>query len=117
MNAFSARLLMSAVPGIVVGRLLDRLGPRLVMTPGSLPGVTALLSVATAPSPQWFLAAWMFAGRPQSMLLYIPAFAALTRWSGPRRVLAMTTLSLVAVLASRPGWRAADVVLAAALLR
>jgi hypothetical protein len=45
MNAFSARLLMSAVAGIVVGRLLDRLGPRPVITPGSLPGVAALLSV------------------------------------------------------------------------
>jgi hypothetical protein len=106
---------MSAVAGIVVGRLLDRLGPRLVMTLGSLLGVAALLSVATAPSPQWFLAAWMFAGRAQSMLLYIPAFAALTRWYGPQRVLALTTRSLVAVLASRLGWRAADVVLAAML--
>jgi len=106
---------MSAVAGIVVGRLLDRLGPRLVMTLGSLLGVVALLSVATAPSPQWFLIARMFAGRARSMLLYPPAFAALTRWYGPRRVLALTTLSLVAVLASRLGWRAADVVLAAML--
>jgi hypothetical protein len=82
MNAFSARLLMSAVAGIVVGRLLDRLGPRLVMTLGSLLGIAALLSVATAPSPQWSLAAWMFAGQAQSMLLHTPAFAALTRWYG-----------------------------------
>jgi MFS family permease len=32
--------------------------------------------------------------------LYSPAFAALTRWAGPRRVTALTTLTLVAGLAS-----------------
>lgn len=36
MGSFSAGLLVSAVAGIVVGRLLDRLGPRPVMTVGSL---------------------------------------------------------------------------------
>jgi MFS family permease len=127
MGAFSAGLLVSAMAGIVVGRLLDRVGPRPVMTVGSLAGCAALLSVATAPSLPWFFAAWMFAGLAQSMLLYPPAFAALTRWYGPRRVRALTTLSLVAglastvfapltaVLTSRIGWRGTDVVLAAVL--
>lgn len=127
MGAFSAGLLVTAVAGIVVGRLLDRLGPRLVMTLGSLIGVTALLFVAAAPSPSLFFAAWMVAGLAQSMLLYAPAFAALTRWYGPRRVHALTTLSLVAGLASTVfapltalltshlGWRMTDVVLAAVL--
>jgi predicted MFS family arabinose efflux permease len=127
MGAFSAGLLVSAVAGIAVGRLLDRLGPRPVMTLGSLIGVAALLFVAAAPSPSWFFAAWMLAGLAQSMLLYPPAFAALTRWYGPRRVHALTTLSLVAglastvfaplaaLLASHLGWRVTDVVLAAVL--
>ncbi len=127
MGAFSAGLLVSAAAGIVVGRLLDRLGPRPVMTLGSLEGVAALLFVAAAPSPQWFFAGWMLAGLAQSMLLYPPAFAALTRWYGTRRVHALTTLSLVAGLASTVfapltalltshlGWRVTDVVLAAVL--
>jgi predicted MFS family arabinose efflux permease len=127
MGAFSCGLLVSAVAGIGVGRLLDRIGPRPVMTAGSLTGVAALLLVAAAPSPGWFLAAWMVAGLAQSMLLYPPAFAALTRWHGPRRVSALTTLSLVAglsstvfapltaVLTSHLGWRATDVALAAVL--
>jgi hypothetical protein len=67
------------------------------------------------------------AGLARSMLLYPPAFAALTRWYSPRRVPALTTLSLVAglsstvfapltaVLDSYLGWRATDVVLAAVL--
>jgi MFS family permease len=127
MGAFSAGLLVSAVAGIVVGRLLDRLGPRPVMTLGSLIGVAALLFVAAAPSPPWFFAAWMLAGLAQSMLLYAPAFAALTRWYGPRRVRALTTVSLVAglsstvfaplaaLLTSHLGWRVTELVLAAVL--
>jgi MFS family permease len=127
MGAFSAGLLVSALAGIPVGRLLDRLGPRPVMTVGSVAGCAALLLVAAAPSLQWFLAAWVFAGLAQSALLYAPAFAALTRWYGPRRVRALTTLSLVAglastvfapltaVLAGRLGWRETDVVLAVVL--
>lgn len=69
----------------------------------------------------------MLAGLAQSMLLYPPAFTALTRWYGPRRVSALTTLSLVAGLASTVfapltalltihlGWRLTDVILAAVL--
>jgi MFS family permease len=127
MGAFSAGLLVSALAGIPVGRLLDRFGPRPVMTTGSVAGCAALLLLAAAPSLRWFLAAWVFAGLAQSALLYAPAFAALTRWYGPRRVRALTTLSLVAglastvfapltaVLAVRLGWRETDVVLAAVL--
>nr|QEO74083.1 Major facilitator superfamily MFS 1 [uncultured bacterium] len=33
-------------------------------------------------------------------VLYQPAFAALTRWAGPRRVAALTTVTLIAGLAS-----------------
>jgi hypothetical protein len=64
-------------------------------------------------------------GWPDSVIM--GAFAALTRWYGPRRVPALTTLSLVAGLASTVfapltalltihlGWRLTDVVLAAVL--
>ncbi|MBO0805241.1 MAG: MFS transporter, partial [Nocardiopsaceae bacterium] len=127
MGAFSAGLVVCALAGIGTGRLLDRIGPRPVMTAGSALGVVALLAVAVAPSLPWFLAAWTLAGLAESALLYPPAFAALTRWYGPRRVRALTTLSLVAGLAStvfapltaalvaRLGWRATDVALAVLL--
>ncbi|MGW7104534.1 hypothetical protein ACWGH1_35140 [Streptomyces sp. NPDC054883] len=42
--------LVSGVAGIPVGRILDRRGPRAVMTTGSLIGVLALLLIAAAPS-------------------------------------------------------------------
>jgi len=127
MAAFSVGLLVAAGAGVPVGRLLDRHGPRPVMTAGSLVGVAALLAIAAAPSLPWFFAAWVLAGLAESALLYPPAFSALTRWYGPDRVRALTTLSLVAGLAStvfapvtaalvvRLDWRPAYVVLAVLL--
>ncbi|GAA2079746.1 MFS transporter [Actinomadura alba] len=127
MGAFSLGLLTSAAAGVPVGRLLDRHGPRKVMTTGSVLGTGALVAVAAAPSLPWFALAWVLTGLAQSMLLYPPAFAALTRWYGPDRMRALTTLSLVAGLASTVyapltallvthlGWRATYLVLAVLL--
>ncbi|WP_344861786.1 MFS transporter [Amycolatopsis ultiminotia] len=98
--ALSGAQLVSAVAGIGVGRWLDRHGPRALMTVGSLLAVPAVVMVATAQNLAWFLAAWALAGLAMSAVLYPPAFAALTRWHGPRRVPALTTLTLVAGLAS-----------------
>jgi MFS family permease len=124
MAAFSVGLVTAALTGVPVGRLLDRYGPRPVMTAGSVVGVAAVLAVAAAPSLPWFFAAWVLAGVAESALLYTPAFSALTRWYGPRRVRALTTLSLVAGLSStvfapltaalivRLDWRMTYVVLA-----
>ena len=100
LSAFSVGLLTSAAAAPLVGRLLQRFGPRPVMTAGSVIGVAALCALAAAPSLPWFFAAWIMVGLAQSGLLYPPAFAALTRWYGARRLRAITTLSLVAGLAS-----------------
>ncbi len=71
-TAFSAGLLLSAVAGAGVGRLLDRYGPRPVMTLGALVGVLGLLLVASAPSLPVFFAAWLVTGLAQSATLYRP---------------------------------------------
>jgi MFS family permease len=98
--AFSAALVLAALGGIPLGRALDRHGPRLLMTSGSLLGVLAVLGMAAAPNLFWFVAAWMLAGAAMSAVLYQPAFAALTRYYAPRHLGALTTLTLVAGLAS-----------------
>jgi predicted MFS family arabinose efflux permease len=100
MGAFSVGAIVSAIAGVVVGRLIDRRGPRAVMTVGALVGVAATLAIAAAPSLPWFFAAWVLAGLAQSALLYPPAFAALTGWYGPDRVRALTIVTLVAGLSS-----------------
>ena len=98
--AFSLSLMVSAVVGIGVGRWLDRHGPRWLMTAGSFLAVLAVVGVAEAPTFGWFVAAWAVVGVAMSAVLYPPAFAALTRWYGDRRVHALTMLTLAAGFAS-----------------
>ncbi|MCY1157472.1 MAG: transporter [Citricoccus sp.] len=99
-GAFSAGLIVSAAAGLRVGKVLDTRGPRTVMTGGALLGVLALVLVAWAPTLPVFFLAWLLAGAAQATVLYPPAFAVITRWYGPRRVRPLTTLTLVAGLAS-----------------
>jgi MFS family permease len=98
--AFSVGQLVAALTGIPVGRWLDKRGPRSVMTAGSLLAVPALVAIATAQNLIWFTVAWMLTGVAMGAVLYPPAFAALTRWYGARRVFALTVLTLAAGLAS-----------------
>ncbi|MEG9250139.1 MFS transporter [Arthrobacter sp. Soc17.1.1.1] len=125
--AFSAGLIVSAIAGVRVGRLLDRTGPKLLMTAGSVVGVLALLLVGAASNFVVFAAAWLVAGFAQAAVFYQPAFVVLTRWYGSHRVRALTTLTLVAGFASTIfapitaalvdglGWRTAYIVLAGIL--
>ncbi|SDF39746.1 Predicted arabinose efflux permease, MFS family [Lentzea fradiae] len=97
---FSASQVVAGLVGIPVGRLLDRHGPRVIMTTGSALAAVALVALATAESLAWFVAAWVLTGVAMAGVFYAPAFAAVTRWFGPRRVTALTALTLVGGLAS-----------------
>ncbi|MFF8981615.1 MFS transporter [Streptomyces cellulosae] len=98
--AFSLGLVVSALAGIRVGRILDRRGPRAVMTGGSVLGVLSLLIVAYAPNLPVFFAGWALAGLAMAATFYQPAFAALTRWWAPDHVRALTVVTLAGGLAS-----------------
>jgi MFS family permease len=98
--AYSAGSLAGALAGVPAGRLLQRHGPRPVMTAGSVLGALAVAGIAVAPDYGWFVAAWLVAGIASAGLYYPPAFAALTAWYGSRRVAALTTLTLAAAFAS-----------------
>ena len=125
--AYSAGSLAGAAAGIPAGRLLQRRGPRAVMTAGSVLGAAAVAGIAAAPSYWWFLVAWLAAGLAGAGLFYPPAFAALTVWYGPRRVHAVTVLTLAAgfastifapltsALAGLVSWRTVYLILAAVL--
>ena len=126
--AFSLALVTSAGVGLLVGRGLDRRGPRTVMTAGSLLGVAAVVAIALAPTYPLFLVAWLLAGAAMAATLYPPAFAALTRWWHPHHVRALTALTLVAGFASTVfapitaqldadyGWRRTYLILAVVLV-
>lgn len=98
--AFSASQIVSGIVGVLLGRRLDRFGPRVIMTAGSVISVLGLLMIAAAQSYAWFFVAWLVTGVGMAGVLYPAAFAALTHWGGNRRVAALTTLTLVAGLAS-----------------
>lgn len=127
-SAFSIGSLTGALAGIAVGRLLQRRGPRLVMTASSLLGVAAVALVGLAPTYPVFVAAWLLVGLASAGTFYPPAFAALTHWYGAGRIRAITTLTLVAGFASTIfapltaalgegiGWRETYLVLATLLL-
>jgi MFS family permease len=97
---FTVAQLTAAGVGLWVGRRLDRHGPRLVMTCGSVLGVLSVVLIAVAPSLPFFAAAWVLAGVAMSATLYPPAFATLNHWAGARRVRALTAVTLVAGFAS-----------------
>ncbi|MGP3925980.1 MFS transporter [Streptomyces sp. 8N616] len=125
--AFSAALLTSAAVGIPLGRVLDRKGPRTVMTSGSVMAVLALLAVAFAPVLGVFIAAWFAVGAAMAATFYQPAFAAVTRWWAEDRVKALTAITLTggfastvfspltAAMAGPLGWRTTYVALAVVL--
>ncbi|MFF8845023.1 MFS transporter [Streptomyces sp. NPDC015127] len=126
-GAFSAALLVSAVAGVPIGRVLDARGPRAVMTGGSVLAVAGLLVLAYAPGLAGFTAGWLLVGVAMAATFYQPAFAALTRWWGEERVRALTVVTLAgglastvfapvtAALAEHLSWRATYAVLAAIL--
>ncbi len=94
-SAFSAALVVSALAGVPVGRVIDRHGPRRIMTAGSVLGVVALVVIATAPGLPAFVIGWVIAGAAMAGVLYPPAFAAVTGWFSDRRLGALATLTLV----------------------
>ncbi|MEU9033385.1 MFS transporter [Streptomyces sp. NPDC048352] len=125
--AFSAALVVSAITGIHVGRVLDHRGPRTVMTAGSVLGAMSLLVIAAAPNLAAFFAGWLLAGAAMAATFYQPAFAALTRWWAPDHIGALTIVTLAgglastvfapltAILANHMSWRATYTVLAGIL--
>lgn len=98
--ALTVGLIVSALMGPTVGRMLDRHGPQLIMGAGTVIGVFALGLVAIAPNLFVFFAAWILAGFAQAATLYPPAFAVITRWYGAERTKPLTTITLVGGLAS-----------------
>ena len=60
--AFSASLVVSGIVGIVLGRRLDRFGPRRIMTTGSVLAVIAVLVIAASQNYAMFVAGWLIAG-------------------------------------------------------
>lgn len=123
-GAYSLSLLVAAVAGLAVGRWLDRHGPRLLMTAGSILATILVLAWSGVQDLLLFYLIWIAIGFTLAAVLYEPAFAVVATWFVRRRARALTLLTFVAGFASviyipladwlvrTQGWRQALVTLA-----
>jgi MFS family permease len=101
---FSGALLLSAVIGPSVGRLIDRHGGRAVLAASNLVIAAGLIILAAAHGGPGLAIAWTVLGIGIGMGLYDPAFAALTWLYGREARSAITGITLIAGFASTIGW-------------
>jgi MFS family permease len=123
-GAFSLALLLSGLAAIPAGRWLDRHGPRLLMTVGSVSATVLVLAWARVHELRAFYLVWAGIGVAMAAVLYEPAFVVVANWFARRRGRALTVLTFIAGFASvifiplagrlvaALGWRQALVVLA-----
>ena len=101
---FSISVLVMALISAAVGRLIDRIGARLVMTVGSAIVALGLLLLAHV-HVQWeYLAAWALIGVGMRCSLYDAAFAALVQVVPERGRQAISYLTLFGAFASSVFW-------------
>jgi MFS family permease len=122
---FSLALLTSGLASVPFGRWLDRNGPRLMMTAGSVVAVALIVAWSRVERYPLFLLIWLAIGVCMAATFYEPAFAAITTWFDRYRSRALTLVTfgggfasvifipLAAWLVERTGWRDALLVLAA----
>ncbi|MFN8504016.1 MFS transporter [Kouleothrix sp.] len=123
-GALSAALLASGIAAPLVGRWLDRRGPRLLMTVGACVATGLVLAWSQTSQLPAFYLIWIGIGITMAMLLYEPAFVVVNTWFVRQRSRALSIVTFVAAFAStifiplatelseRFGWRAAILVLA-----
>ncbi len=127
-GALSAGLLVAGLCSIPVGAWIDRGHGRLLMTGGSVLAAVLLFVWSQVQSLPMLYVVWLGLGACQSVTLYEPAFAVITRVYGPRYkqgIMLMTFLGALAstfgipfaqFLIARIGWRPALEVMAAVIL-
>jgi len=112
-GAFSAALLLGALVGPLVGRVIDRSGGRGVLAASSLVLATGLVLLAGAGGLAGLVLGWAAMGVGMAMGLYDPAFAALARLYGAEARSKITGITLFAGFASTIGWPLSAVMLEA----
>ena len=101
---FSGALLLSAVIGPSVGRLIDRHGGRVLLACSNVVIAAGLVILAAAHGIAGLVIAWTVLGVGIGMGLYDPAFAALTWLYGREARSSITGITLIAGFASTIGW-------------
>jgi len=103
-GAFSAALVLSALAGPLVGRVIDAKGGRGVLTASNLVLAAGLLGMGLAVDAWTMAAAWLVLGVGMAMGLYDAAFATLAGLYGRAARGPITGITLIAGFASTVGW-------------
>lgn len=107
-GGFALALVVMGIVSAPVGRAIDRLGGRRVMTAGSLLTALGCAGLAATTGPISFFAAWACLGLAMRMTLYEAAFAALVRIGGRDARPAIAQITLLGGLASSVFWPIGD---------
>jgi MFS family permease len=102
--AFSAALVISALLGPRVGRQIDLVGGRSVLSASNLTLSAGLVVLGCSYSIPVLVVAWLLLGIGMGFGLYDSAFAALGRIYGDNARRAITGITLIAGFASTVGW-------------
>jgi len=103
-GAFSASLVISAMLGPRVGRQIDLVGGRSVLSGSNLTIAAGLVLLGLSHSITVMLIAWLLLGVGMALGLYDAAFAALGRIYGTEARGSITGITLMAGFASTVGW-------------
>jgi len=103
-GAFSAALVLSALLGPAVGRMIDRRGGRDMLAASNLVIAAGLVALALAPGPVVMGLGWLVLGVGMAMGLYDAAFATLAGLYGRAARGPITGITLIAGFASTVGW-------------
>jgi MFS family permease len=103
-GAYSAALVIAAILGPRVGRQIDRVGGRPVLSISNLVFAAGLVLLGFAQSISMLVLAWLLLGIGMGYGLYDAAFGALGRIYGGAARSAITGITLIAGFASTIGW-------------
>lgn len=99
-GAFSLALFANGAASLLAGRWLDRHGPRLLMSLGSIAATLLVLAWSQVQSLTMFYGLWVAIGISMSAVLYEPAFWVIAKWFGRKRGVALTIVTFGGGLAS-----------------
>lgn len=102
--AFSASLVLSGLLGPRIGRQIDRIGGRQVLSASNLLFAAGLVLLGASQSALTMTVAWLILGAGMGYGLYDAAFGALGRIYGEKARGAITGITLIAGFASTVGW-------------
>ncbi|MFN2461399.1 MAG: MFS transporter [Candidatus Velthaea sp.] len=124
-SAYAGTVLVSGFAGLALGRALDRIGARLLLSLGSVVSGVALLLLSHVQTLAEFDALWTFGLGAGAALTYYPVtFTVVANWFAARRIHALSVLTFMGAFASTIfyplagwlvhalGWREALVALA-----